>query len=129
MPGISVTYTESLTETAQLLASSSFIRSLKLNEARKRIRFIPHNPAVMQFVPDNIIVRLSTRAIREPVSAVAWGIATAGVAVFRAYRRVPLTGGPERSLTGLRIIIIMQAGAHLSFCAPAAGFTPAEAAR
>lgn len=39
----SVPYTDSLIEMAKLLASSGFIQSLKLNEARQRIRFIPHN--------------------------------------------------------------------------------------
>lgn len=39
----SVPYTDSLIEMAKLLASSGFIQSLKLNEARQRIRFVPHN--------------------------------------------------------------------------------------
>lgn len=39
----SVPYTDSLIEMAKLLVSSGFIQSLKLNEARQRIRFVPHN--------------------------------------------------------------------------------------
>jgi hypothetical protein len=38
----SVPYSDSLIEMAKLLASSGFIQSLKLNEARQRIRFVPH---------------------------------------------------------------------------------------
>jgi len=37
----SVPYSESLIEMALLLEKSGFIQSLKLNEARQRIRFVP----------------------------------------------------------------------------------------
>jgi len=39
----SILYTDSLIEMAKLLVSSGFIHSLKLNETRQRIRFVPHN--------------------------------------------------------------------------------------
>ena len=39
----SVVYTQPFSHIADLLASAGFIQSLKVNEARKRIRFVPHN--------------------------------------------------------------------------------------
>lgn len=44
----SVPYSESLIEMAQLLEKSGFIQSLKLNEARQRIRFVPHGSSAFR---------------------------------------------------------------------------------
>lgn len=44
----SVPYSESLIEMAQLLKKSGFIQSLTFNEARRRIRFIPHGSSAFE---------------------------------------------------------------------------------